>query len=191
MATERILVHSSIVTAFTKALKNNIDIMYPPSASALTLISAGSVERVTNLVSDAIEKGASILHGNRDKLSLERSSSLRPIVLTNVQRTMNLHYTESFGPVVSLYTFETEEEALALANDTEYGLAGAVFTESLAAGLRIAKGYITGAVHINGMSIHDEASTPHGGVKKSGFGRFNGNYGLDEFLRTKVVTWED
>ncbi|KAH8591252.1 Aldehyde/histidinol dehydrogenase [Bisporella sp. PMI_857] len=191
MGTERIMVHSSIADDFVKTLKSTIDAVFPPSMPAPTLISTSSLQRVQKLVSDAVRKGASTLHGTADFKSLGRDSSFRPTVLSKVNSNMDLHYTESFGPVVSLYTFDTEEEALALANDTEYGLAGAVFTENLAAGLRIAKKYETGAVHINSMSIHDEASLPHGGMKKSGFGRFNGSQGLDEFLRTKVITWED
>jgi acyl-CoA reductase-like NAD-dependent aldehyde dehydrogenase len=191
MATERIIVHSSIVTPFIKVLKESIDKIFSPSAPAPSLISVASVEKVKKLVSDAVEKGATTLHGSINDIAAERPSSFRPIVLTDIDTKMDLHYTESFGPVVCVYTFETEEEALAIANDTEYGLAGAVFTENLATGLRIAKGYETGAVHINSMTVHDEASLPHGGMKKSGFGRFNASQGLDEFLRTKVITWED
>lgn len=115
---------------------------------------------------------------------------MRPIILKNVIKGSALYENESFGPAVAVYTFETEEEALTIANDTDYGPSGAIFTDNLAAGLRIARGYETGAVHINGTTIHDETALPHGGVKKSGFGRFNGLPGLEEFLRSKVVTWK-
>ncbi|KAL5585713.1 hypothetical protein FOVSG1_013405 [Fusarium oxysporum f. sp. vasinfectum] len=191
MGTERVIVHSSIADEFIETLQTTVDAVFPPSMPAPTMISRASVERVHSLVRDAVGKGASILHGPVDLHSEQSTNGFRPTVVGNVNPLMDLHYTESFGPVVSLYTFDTEKEALAIANDTQYGLAGAIFTENLAAGLRIAKGYETGAVHINNMSIHDEASLPHGGVKKSGFGRFNSNQGLDEFLRTKIVTWED
>ena len=66
-----------------------------------------------------------------------------------------------------------------------------MFTEDLRKGLRLAKGIETGAVHINNMSVHDEAGLPHGGVKKSGFGRFNSKEGLEEWVRSKVITWKD
>jgi acyl-CoA reductase-like NAD-dependent aldehyde dehydrogenase len=115
---------------------------------------------------------------------------MQPIILTNVKNDSDLYHNESFGPSVALYTFETEE-ALWIANDTDYGLSGTVFTRDLAAGLGIARGYETGAVHINGMTIHDETNLPHGGMKKSGFGRFNGLPGLEEWVRSKVVTWKD
>jgi acyl-CoA reductase-like NAD-dependent aldehyde dehydrogenase len=119
------------------------------------------------------------------------STTMRPIILSNVQNNSGLYHNESFGPSVALYTFETEEEVLQIANDTDYRLSGAVFTRDLAAGLRITRGYETGAVHINGMTIHDETNLPHVGMKKSGLGRFNGLPGLEERVRSKVVTWKD
>lgn len=115
---------------------------------------------------------------------------MRPIVLEGVTKDMDIYYHESFGPSVSLLTFETEEEALAIANDTEYGLASAIFTGDLVTGLRIARQLEAGAVHINDMSVHDEPRLPHGGAKKSGFGRFGGQWGVDEFMRTKTITFK-
>jgi len=103
---------------------------------------------------------------------------------------MDLYRTESFGPTVSFIVVDTEEEALRIANDTEYGLSAAVFTEDLRTGLRFAKEIESGAVHINGMSVHDESGLPHGGVKQSGYGRF-GSMGMDEWVRTKTVTYKD
>ena len=106
---------------------------------------------------------------------------------------MAIHQTESFGPSVSMFTFETEAEAIELqvANDTEYGLSAVVFTEKLQTGLRMSRQIESGAVHINSMTVHGEYTLPHGGVKSSGFGRFNGYQGLDEFLYSKTVTWMD
>lgn len=192
MGTERVAVHSSILEPFAKALIENVESTYNRDDQTPTLVSSSSRVRVQKLACDAVTKGAKALYGSANEgMSSENRSGLRPIILANVKPDMDLHYSESFGPMLSLYTFESEEEALTIANDTEYGLAGAIFTENLAAGLRIARRYVTGAVHINSMSIHDEASLPHGGMKKSGFGRFNAGQGLDEFLRTKIVTWED
>jgi acyl-CoA reductase-like NAD-dependent aldehyde dehydrogenase len=82
-----------------------------------------------------------------------------------------------------------EDEMIELANDTEYGLAASVYAEDLRTAFRVADRLDSGAVHINSMTVHDEFSLPHGGVKKSGFGRFNGAQGLDEFLYYKTVTW--
>ena len=125
----------------------------------------------------------------------ESNTRMRPVVIENVNKEMSIYHTESFGPTVAIYSLASgdsfEEEALKLANDTDYGLASAVFTKDLRKGLRLAKGIETGAVHINSMSVHDEAALPHGGAKKSGFGRFNGREGLEEWVRTKIVTFDD
>jgi len=84
-------------------------------------------------------------------------------VVKGTKKGMDLFYTESFGPTVSIMTVSSEEEALELANDTEYGLSAAVFTRDMLRGLRMARGIESGAVHINGMTVHDETALPHGG----------------------------
>lgn len=116
---------------------------------------------------------------------------MRPIIIENVTKDMDLYYAETFGPSVTLLTYKDEQEAIEIANDTEYGLAAAVFTENLQTGLRIAKQIDSGAVHINHMTVHDEPRLPHGGSKSSGFGRFGGSWGLDEFLRVKTITFSN
>lgn len=129
-----------------------------------------------------------------DDVANGEGKGLRPTILKSVHSGVDVFYAESFGPVATFHSFDTEEEALKIVNGTGYGLAGAIFTQNLSKGLRIAKKYITGGVHSNSMSIHDEANLPYGGTKSSGFGgfgRFNSDQGLHEFLRTKVVTWED
>ncbi|KAL5584161.1 hypothetical protein FOVSG1_015512 [Fusarium oxysporum f. sp. vasinfectum] len=151
-------------------------------------IAVHTVEKVKDLISDALGKGANLVCEARPA---GKDDDLVPTILSNVSRDMSIFYTESFGPVVTLHTFTTESEAVALANDTEYGLAGAIFTQNLSRGLRVAKQYLTGAIHINSMSIHDEAVLPHGGTKNSGFGRFNADEGLNEFLRSRVITWDN
>ena len=96
---------------------------------------------------------------------------------------MAIYQTESFGPSVSMFSSETEAEALELVNDTEYCLSET--------GLRMSRQTESGAVHIDSMTVHDQYPLPHGGVKSSGFGRFNEYQGLDEFLYSKTVTWMD
>jgi acyl-CoA reductase-like NAD-dependent aldehyde dehydrogenase len=92
---------------------------------------------------------------------------------------------------VSLFTVDSDDDAIRLANDTEYGLSASIFTEDLRRAFRIAKKIQSGAVHINSMSVHDESALPHGGHKSSGYGRFNGVEGLEEWVQTKTVTWKD
>ena len=190
MSTERVCVHESIAEKFTAALQDAVAEIYPRSGHAPILVAAAGVKRNKALMQDAVAKGATVVAGDIDAKE-DSDTRLRPIIISGVKKDMDVYYTESFGPTVSLLTFSTEEEALAIANDTEYGLASSVFTEDLAAGIRIARGIETGAVHINAMSVHDEPTLPHGGVKKSGWGRFNASFGIEEFLVSKTVTWMD
>ncbi|KAI0410054.1 aldehyde dehydrogenase [Xylaria palmicola] len=185
MSTERIIVHKKVSAAFQEKLQGAVSKMWP---EALVHINSQAVEKNKKLAGDASSKGAIILNG--DVNATESSDTrLKPIVIAQVTPDMDIYKQESFGTTVSLLEVDSEEEALRIANDTEYGLSSAVFTEDLRVGLRFAKRIETGAVHINNMSVHDEAALPHGGTKASGYGRFNASAGLDEYLRTKTVTW--
>ncbi|EHY55407.1 hypothetical protein HRR83_008851 [Exophiala dermatitidis] len=191
MATERILVNAKIVDQFRSALKATMEKVFSDEGMGVPqLVSAVPVEKNKKLLADALSKGAKPVYGDPDH-SESSKTKMRPVVVENVKPGMDLYHTESFGPTVSLLVVNSDEEAIEIANDTEYGLSSAVFTEDLRRGLRIAREIETGAVHINSMTIHDEAALPHGGAKKSGFGRFNSLQGLDEWARTKVVTWKD
>ncbi|KAF3010080.1 hypothetical protein E8E13_011600 [Curvularia kusanoi] len=191
MSTERILVHKSIFEPFCRQIKASSAEFFKSnqSSTALTMAQAAGVAKNKKLVGDAIAKGATLVYGDIHQ-SETTSYRLNPVIVGGVTKEMDLFYTESFGPSVSLIMVENDEEAVAIANDTDYGLSGAVFTESLARGLDIASKVESGAVHINSMTIHDEARLPHGGVKNSGWGRFNSQWGLDEFLKTKTVTFQ-
>ncbi|KAI9742333.1 MAG: hypothetical protein M1818_003866 [Claussenomyces sp. TS43310] len=186
MSTERIIVHKNIAQEFELKFKAAINEKW---SNGGVVINRQAAEKNKQLLEDAVTKGASLLHG---EIETEEDSQTRmmPIVVKDVKPHMDLYHTESFGPSVSLIVIETEDEALRVANDTEYGLTAAVFTEDLRRGLRFAKGIEAGAVHINAMSVHDETNLPHGGMKNSGYGRF-GSVGLDEWVRTKAVTWKD
>lgn len=191
MSTERILVHSSIVEDFKSEFKQAISNTFGSTQNCPVLITDASARKNRALIDDALGKGAKLVHGDPTVVNREVEAIMPPVVLGNVTPDMDVYGTESFGPSVSLYVFDTEEEAIALANDTDYGLAGAVFTEDLRAGIRVAKKLKVGAAHINTMTVHDEFALPHGGCKKSGFGRFNGKQGLEEHLQYKTVTWVD
>ncbi|CAJ2509534.1 Uu.00g145600.m01.CDS01 [Anthostomella pinea] len=161
MATERIIVQKSDETAL--------------------MINPQGVKKVTRLLEDAEAKGATITRPGSDAVdSLNTGSRLRPSVLTGVTCDMDTYRNENFGPTVSIFEFETDEEALAIAHDTDYGLAAAVYTEDLRRGLRFARALEIGAVHINNMSLHDESALPHGGFKATGYGKFNTVFGLSE-----------
>jgi len=189
MATERILVHTKVADAFREALKQTVDAVFPDKNGHI-LIDRTPVTKNRKLVEDALRKGAKSLYGEGVP-SLELATAMRPVIIEGVTKEMDLYYTESFGPSVSLFVVDSDEEAIQLANDTEYGLTSAIFTENLQRGLTIAKQIEAGAVHINSMSVHDETNLPHGGAKKSGFGRFNGVEGLKEWVRSKSITWKN
>lgn len=189
MSSERILVNRKIAEPFKKALKATVDQVFTQDPEYV-LINGPPVDRVKKLLEDAVSKGAKILHGDLSE-KLDLATQMRPVIVENVGKDMDMYYTESFGPTVSLFVVDSDEEAIAIANDTDYGLTSSVFTEDLRRGLKIAKQIETGAVHINAMSVHDENVLPHGGAKKSGWGRFNGVEGLNEWVRTKNVTWMD
>lgn len=190
MSTERILVHKKVSAEFQKKLANMIEVMFPAKEDAPVLINSTAVEKVKKLLDNAVSKGANVLVGDFNATETSKTR-LRPIVLSKVTPEMDIYQTESFGPSVSLIEIESEEEALRIANDTEYGLAAAIFTEDLRTALRMAKGIETGGVHINNMSVHDEANLPHGGGKNSGYGRFNTTLGLDEWTKAKCITWRN
>ncbi|KAK4035080.1 Aldehyde/histidinol dehydrogenase [Parachaetomium inaequale] len=188
MSTERILVHKRVRADFEAKLVAAIDNVFGGQHDAPVLINSVAVAKNKKLVEDALSKGASLLYG--DVAAQESTPTrMRPVVISGVKTDMDIYNTESFGPTVSLYEIETEEEVLRIANDTDYGLSSAVFTEDLRRGLRFAKEIETGAVHINSMSVHDESALPHGGAKSSGYGRFNAAQGLSEWVRTKTVTF--
>ncbi|KAG9252975.1 putative aldehyde dehydrogenase [Emericellopsis atlantica] len=190
MSTERVLVHESIAADFEKVLAATIRNVFGTPETTPVLISASSAHRNRDLVGDAVTKGARSM----DILGAPASqveTRMQPIVLQGVREDMDLYQTESFGPSTSLFTFKTDAEAISLANNTAYGLSAAVFTKDLNRAFKVAEELESGAVHINSMTVHDEYTLPHGGVKKSGFGRFNGYQGMDEFLYYKTVTWQE
>ncbi|KAK0255479.1 hypothetical protein B0A54_10292 [Friedmanniomyces endolithicus] len=188
MATERILVNRKILDEFAEALKSASEKIYAKEGEAPVLVAKATVEKNHKLLADAVAKGGKVIAGDVETRE-DSAYRMRPVIVSDVKKGMDLYYTESFGPSVSLIAVESDEEAIEIANDTEYGLSGAVFTQNLGRGLKIAKQIDSGAVHINSMSIHDEATLPHGGVKKSGWGRFNAQWGLEEFLKLKTVTY--
>ncbi|KAF9894626.1 hypothetical protein FE257_006514 [Aspergillus nanangensis] len=194
MATDRILVHKDIAPAFIDALKTALNSNPDPTSPPPTLVNVASKARVQRLINDALANGAHLIHGSVDQeSSAETESGVRmpPVLLGGVSESMNVWQEEAFASLAACMVVESDEEAIRIANGSGYGLSAAVFTEDLRKGLAIAKKVQSGAVHINSMTIHDEPALPHGGVKNSGWGRFNGDYGLEEFLVTKSVTWMD
>lgn len=152
MATERVLVNRKIIDQFAEALKDASEKVYPSDGEAPLLVAQATVEKNHRLLHDAKSKGAKVLYG--DINAQEQSAyRIRPVIISDVKKEMEIFYTESFGPTVSLVAVDSDEQAIEIANDTEYGLSGAVFTEDLGRGLKIAGEIDSGAVHVNSMSV--------------------------------------
>ncbi|KAK0384830.1 hypothetical protein NLU13_7308 [Sarocladium strictum] len=192
MSTERVLVHASVGEAFEEKFVAAVRAQEEQMGVYPVVINDASLEKNTALLEDAVSKGAVLLNGSVDGKVQQAAGPRRMLraIVKDVTPEMKLYKTESFGPSVSLIRFSSEDEAISIANNTEYGLSSAVFTRDLATGLRLARSIEAGAVHINSMTVHDEPALPHGGFKASGWGRFNGVYGLREWVQTKSVTWK-
>ncbi|KAG8533612.1 uncharacterized protein KY384_001352 [Bacidia gigantensis] len=189
MSTERVLVQEGVVEEFKKVVREKVEQMFG-GVEGMVLVGSKGVEKNRSLVKDALGKGARYVIGALEEEKGE-VTRMKPIILDGVGEEMEIYRTESFGPTLSILTYQDEVEAVKIANDSEYGLNSAVFTRDLAKAIRLAGQIEAGAVHINSMSVHDEPNLPHGGVKKSGWGRFNTDKGIEEFLVTKTVTWKE
>jgi succinate-semialdehyde dehydrogenase/glutarate-semialdehyde dehydrogenase len=155
-----------------------------PDTDIGPLIDAVQRDKVHELVTDAVERGASVLTGGGP---LDGPGYFyRPTVLTHVADSSRVLSEEIFGPVAPIVSFETEQEAIAKANDTEFGLMGYVFTRDLGRALRVAEALDTGMVGVN-QGVPSNTAAPFGGVKQSGFGREGGAEGIDEYLSVKYV----
>jgi succinate-semialdehyde dehydrogenase/glutarate-semialdehyde dehydrogenase len=148
------------------------------------LIDGDQLGKVEGLVNDALDKGAKALVGGQ-KLD-GHGYFYQPTVLNDVPKEAELRYEEIFGPVAPVFSFDSEEEAIAAANDTEYGLVSYVYTSNLRRALRVIEGLQTGMVGLN-QGMVSNAAAPFGGIKQSGFGREGGYEGLEEYLETKYV----
>lgn len=145
MSSERILVHRSIKPQFLEAFKGAVEAVFGGGKPAPVLVTPASIKKNKALISDAVQGGAQVVYGNHEaeethpETQEKSETRMRPVIVDGVKKDMELFYTESFGPSVSVIEVTSDEEAIEIANDTEYGLSGAVFTEDLKRGLKIAK----------------------------------------------------
>ncbi len=146
------------------------------------LINQDAADKAVTLVNDALEKGARCEIGG----ALERDLFFQPTVMTNVSTDMHLSCREMFSPIVAISTFSSEEEAIARANDSEFGLAGYFYSQNISRIYRVAEALETGMVGINTGAISTEVA-PFGGIKQSGLGREGGKYGIDEYVEIKYL----
>ncbi|HXW63318.1 MAG TPA: aldehyde dehydrogenase [Candidatus Acidoferrales bacterium] len=188
MSTERIVVEKGVADEFAKKLAakgQSLKMGDPldPQSQIGCLITPAAVERVQSLVDDAVSKGAKVLCGGKAE-----GPCYPPTVVFGVTPAMRMYHEESFGPAKPIVIANDAEDALRIANDTPYGLSSAVFTRDVNKALRMAEKLEFGICHINGATVHDEPQMPFGGEKDSGYGRFGGRAGLDEFTELRWIT---
>jgi acyl-CoA reductase-like NAD-dependent aldehyde dehydrogenase len=191
MSTERVILHRDIADVFAEKMTKKVRSLSagdPNSSDAPlgSLITPEATVRVQNLIEDAIEKGAKpLVLGTRD------GAIMQPTLLDHVGPKMKIFNEESFGPVTCLVRVDDLETAIRVANDTEYGLKAAIFSRDVKRALAIADRLEFGCCHINGPTVYDEAQMPLGGMKESGYGRFGGHAGINEFTEAHWVSIED
>ncbi|MGA8231234.1 MAG: aldehyde dehydrogenase [Candidatus Acidiferrales bacterium] len=188
MSTERIIVERAVADEFAEKLAAKAGALkvgdpMQPETQVGAVINRTTIERVDSLVADAVSQGARVLCGGRSV-----GACYLPTVLQAVTPAMRIYHEESFGPVVAVVVAENAEDALRIANDTEYGLSGAIFSRDINKAMKIAERMETGMCHINGSTVHDEPQMPFGGVKSSGWGRFGGKAALEEFTELRWIT---
>jgi betaine-aldehyde dehydrogenase len=150
------------------------------------LVSAAQRDRVVGMIRQGMAEGAELLCGGPDKpAGLAHGCFVQPTVFGRVAPDSTIAQEEVFGPVLAIITYQNEEEAIAIANGTAYGLSGAVWSADVARAQEVARRMQTGQVEINGGAFNIEA--PFGGYKQSGLGREMGRFGLEEFLQYKAL----
>mgnify|MGYP001019938718 FL=1 len=183
----RILVQRSIYPRFTARLLEAVATLkvgdgFAPDSTIGPLINSRAVEKVNGHIDDALSHGATLLTGG---ISQGNGTFVQPTVLGEVTSSMRIAHEETFGPVAPLFIFDDEEEAIAMANDTPYGLGAYFFTENIRRAWRVAEALEFGMVGFNTGAISLEVA-PFGGVKLSGIGREGSRYGIDEYLEQKT-----
>lgn len=188
MAANRILVDRGVEQEFTEKFVAKVKTLRTgdpadPATHIGPLINASQAEAVTSVVEQAVAAGATALvHGRAD------GSLVSPTVLTGLAADSPALQQEIFGPVALLVPFDGEDEAVRIANDTPYGLSGAVHTGDIERGVRLARRVRTGMIHINDGTVHDEPIVPFGGEKRSGLGRLNGESMVDVFTTQQWIS---
>ena len=138
-----------------------------------------------------IKKRTLIVGSSTEMRGSATGSVVAATLIDNVSDDMTIYQEESFGPVKPIIRVANDEEAVRVANDTEYGLSAAVFSHDISRAMAVAERIESGICHINGPTVSDEAQMPFGGVKNSGYGRFGGKAALDAFTLTRWITVED
>ena len=192
VAGTRLLIEASIYDEFVQqlvAFAAKLKIGDPREAGVVMgpLVSAAHRDRVEACVQKGVAEGAKLACGGQRPAHLAQGAFYEPTLFTNVRNDMTIAREEVFGPVIAAIPFRDEAEAIAIANDSDFGLYGYVWSRDTAKALRVARGLRTGAVHINGSTMNNDG--PFGGYKLSGIGRDGGRYALNAYSELKYIGW--
>jgi succinate-semialdehyde dehydrogenase/glutarate-semialdehyde dehydrogenase len=189
----RIIVEDSIYDEFVEKFTNKVNQFtlgngFDDTTTIGPLITAKAANNIHSLIADAQQKGAKVLTGGQiDSLG---NSFYQPTVIVNLNSDMRIAREEIFGPVAAIFRFSSEQEAIVMANDTEFGLASYIFTQNMSRVWRVSEAIEYGMVGVNEVSISSEV-IPFGGVKESGQGREGSKYGIDDYLEIKYICLGD
>jgi aldehyde dehydrogenase (NAD+) len=190
MSVEKIIVDESIAAEFTErfvAKVKTLNVGDPREMPNVIgpIINQRQLDKIHGQVTDAVEQGAELLTGGTYE-----GLFYQPTVLTGITPGMSIYREETFGPVAPIITVKGEDEAVAVANDTEYGLSAGIITRDEEKGLDIAHRLQTGMAHVNDSSVNDEPHVPFGGMKNSGIGRHGGKASVETFTELRWLTLE-
>lgn len=159
-----------------------------PTVNLSGLFCSAAPKRVMSLIDDAVLHGASLIYGDRN-ITGPNKTIIQPHVVDNVTPSMSIFQDESFGPILCISRVDSEDEAIEVANDSEYSLCASVWTKDVLRGMEVASQIRAGSCHVNGPTVYIEAPLPNGGVGgRSGYGRFGGMSGVEEFTQKKIVS---
>jgi acyl-CoA reductase-like NAD-dependent aldehyde dehydrogenase len=191
MSTERFIVDDSIADQFVEKFVAKVaglaagDPVTNPDIIVGPLVDARSGERINGLIDDAVAKGGILAIGGKAV-----GAVMPATIVDHVKSDMRIYTEETFGPITTVIRVKDTQEAIRVANDSEYGLSSAVFGRDVTRALDVASQIEAGCVHINGATVQNEPQAPYGGMKQSGYGRFDGQAVIDEFTEIKWITIE-
>ncbi|HEX5418909.1 MAG TPA: aldehyde dehydrogenase family protein, partial [Gammaproteobacteria bacterium] len=190
MSVERIIVHETIASEFTDKFVANVKTLKTGDPRELgncigPIINKKQLDKIREQVDEAVSQGARLLCGGK-----HQGLFFEPTVLSGVTRSMRIFREETFGPVAPIIRARNEDEAVEIANDSEYGLSAGIITRDEERGLEIARRLNTGMAHVNDSSVHDEPHAPFGGTGASGVGRHGGRAGIEQFTELRWITLE-
>ena len=185
----RLIIHSSVADEFAKRMAERMSTLkvgngLEEGVEIGPLVEEKALDKVAGLVDEAVSAGATVVTGGK---RIEGDGFFyEPTVLTNIPAGVAINHEEIFGPVAPIYTFDSEDEAIEMANATEFGLSSYLYTENLEKALRLSEQIEAGMVGLNTGLVSNPAA-PFGGVKESGLGREGSQFGIDEYLEIKYV----